>query len=223
MDGMIPQAVLDGVGVALSPLPVIAAIALLRTPRPLINSLSFVLGWVTHLAIMSVVLLAAVRGPGIPGGADLTRPLAVVLLAMGVLLMIGAVAAWRGRTDHAGRVRRWLGRLDKLSPRVVLLAGFLALSLNGKNTALTLSTVYGIERANAGVAESAAIIALFTVAGTLGVGAPLALYALLPDRASSLLDAWRLQLERHSRAIAAWALLGAGALLAISALLTLRG
>jgi len=148
-----------------------------------------------------------------------------VALAVSALfaLVIGALAMWRGRMENAGRLRHWLGRLEALSPRKAFLAGFLAVSLNAKNAALTLSVVHGIRSATAGVGESVAVVALFIVVATLGVCAPAALSIALPGRAGPLLEIWRLRLLRHSRALVAWVLLGSGTLLGVNAVLTLLG
>jgi hypothetical protein len=221
--GLVLRAVLDGVGVAISPLPVIVAIAWLSTRRPLINSLCFVLGWTIHLALLGAVLLAAVGGEQLLVGADLTRPLAVVLLVFGIVLVLMAVVAWRGGRGQAAWLLHVLGRLDRLTPRMALLAGFLSVSLNAKNAALTLSTVHAMESAHVGAGEGVAIAALFLLVATLGVAGPLVLSVLLPGQVDPLLAVWRVRLAQHSQTLVAWALLGAGALLNVSAFLTLRG
>lgn len=46
-----------GVGVALSPVPIIAVVLMLGTPRARANGPAFVLGWVAGLAVAGTVIL----------------------------------------------------------------------------------------------------------------------------------------------------------------------
>jgi hypothetical protein len=67
------------------------------------------------------------------------------------------------------------------------------------------------------------MIALFVVVATFGVGAPVAFSVAFPGSAHPLLEMWRLRLTQYSHTIVSCVLLGAGALLWISALSTLLG
>ena len=62
--GLLPSAV----GVALSPVPIIAVILMLGTPKAKSNGPAFMIGWILGLAIVSVVVVLAASGSGL--GAD---------------------------------------------------------------------------------------------------------------------------------------------------------
>lgn len=100
---MLSQAIGDllpsAVGVALSPIPIIAVILMLATPRARSNGLAFGLGWIAGLVIVSVVVLL------VAGGADTSSTtndaLNWVKLALGVAARRGRCPA--GRPDATGR------------------------------------------------------------------------------------------------------------------------
>ena len=64
MGEAIGQVLSLGVGVALSPVAIIAVVLMLGTPRARANGPAFVLGWVVGLAIVGTLVLIAA------GGAD---------------------------------------------------------------------------------------------------------------------------------------------------------
>ena len=77
------------IGVFASPLPVIIAIVMLFTPRPLPTSVTYVVTWIAGLTAVTVVLtLLASRLPGAQGdggwGAWLRVALGVILIAVAV-------------------------------------------------------------------------------------------------------------------------------------------
>jgi hypothetical protein len=51
-----------GVGVALSPVPIIAVVLMLGTPRARVNGPAFLLGWMAGLAIVGTVVLLVSSG-----------------------------------------------------------------------------------------------------------------------------------------------------------------
>jgi threonine/homoserine/homoserine lactone efflux protein len=97
MGEAIGQVLSFGVGVALSPVPIIAVVLMLGTPRARANGPAFVAGWVVGLALVgTVVLLAASGGDASEGGEPATW-VDVVKLVLGGLLALLAVKQWRGR------------------------------------------------------------------------------------------------------------------------------
>src|ERR1700754_5080940 len=85
-----------GVGVAISPVPIIAVVLMLATPRGRINGPAFLAGWAVGLGGVGTLVL----GPS--GGADATDDGAPapwtgwLKLALVVLLLLVALRQWRG-------------------------------------------------------------------------------------------------------------------------------
>jgi threonine/homoserine/homoserine lactone efflux protein len=85
----------SAVGVALSPVPIVAVILMLGTPRARSNGLAFAAGWVVGLVAVGVIVLL-VAGDADSSG-DTSTAVDVVVLLFGVLLLAVAVKQWRGR------------------------------------------------------------------------------------------------------------------------------
>src|SRR5262245_54929840 len=100
-----------GVGVALSPLPIIAVILMHVSRRARVNGPLFILGWLVGLGVVGVVVLA-VSGPSDANdNGEPARWVAALQLMLGVLLVVVAISQWRKR-PRDGKVvpmPNWMG------------------------------------------------------------------------------------------------------------------
>lgn len=146
--GLLPSAM----GVALSPLPVVAVILILGAPRARANGLAFAGGWVAGLVAVSTVVLALAQGAGTPGSAssDGTR---WGTLALGVVMLAMAGRQWRRRPVPAAAAvaREGLGAGgDAAAVAVFVVVGSLTVAgsvvwslVAGQRAAGPLATVRG--------------------------------------------------------------------------------
>ena len=107
---MLPAAV----GVAISPLPIVAVVLMLVTPRGRVNGPAFLVGWVVGIAAAGTIALLVAGGAGASEGGEPASGVAWVKLALGVLLLLLALRQWRGR-PHEGEeaaTPKWMGALD---------------------------------------------------------------------------------------------------------------
>jgi Sap, sulfolipid-1-addressing protein len=79
-----------GVGVALSPIPIIGVVLMLATPRARSNGPAFIVGWIAGLAVVGTLVLLAASGVASEQGepADWVSWLKLVL---GLLLLAVAL------------------------------------------------------------------------------------------------------------------------------------
>ena len=105
---MLTQAIGDllpaAVGVALSPIPIVAVILMLGTPKARSNGPAFALGWVVGLVVVSVVVLVVAGGADNPDSTS-SDTVNVIKLALGVAFLFMALKQWQGR-PKAGQPRR---------------------------------------------------------------------------------------------------------------------
>jgi threonine/homoserine/homoserine lactone efflux protein len=84
-------------GVAVSPLPIVAMILVLATPRGRVNGIVFGLGWVLGLAVLGAVVLALAGPADASDGGEPAAWTGWLKLLLGVLALLLAVRQWRGR------------------------------------------------------------------------------------------------------------------------------
>jgi hypothetical protein len=95
-------------GVAVSPLPIVAMILLLATPRGRVNGTLFGAGWLAGLAVLGAVVLALAAPADASAGGEPAAWTGWLKLLLGVLALLLAARQWRGRPPR-GRSRRCPG------------------------------------------------------------------------------------------------------------------
>ncbi len=211
------------VGAALSPMPIVAMVLVLVTPRARTNGPAFLLGWVLGIAVVGGVLLV-VAGPTDP--TDQGDPAAWVgwlQLVLGLLLVGAAVRMWRGRPQEGDAVERpgWMEAIATFTPlRAAAIGAFVGV-VNPKNLLLVVGGAAAVAQTGIPGSEQAVAWAVFTVIASIGVGLPLGIYLALGPRAADVLDRLEAWLVRESAVIMAVLCLILGVKLAGDALSTL--
>jgi hypothetical protein len=207
--GVLPEAV----GVALSPVPIIAVILMLVTPRARVNAPAFALGWVAGLAAVGVIVLAiASPADANDDGAPATW-VSVLKLVLGLLLLLFAVRQSRGR-PHGGKeaaAPRFMSAVDAFTPAKSAGAGVVLSAANPKNLLLAVAAAAAIAQTGISAGEQAVAYAVFAVIGTVGVAAPVVIYFALGDRAGPILDDLKGWMSRNNAVIMTVLLLVIGA------------
>ena len=194
-----------GVGVALSPVPIIAVVLMLGTPRGRVNGPAFVLGWIVGLAVVGAVVLLVAGGAGASDDAEPATGVGVLKIVLGVLLALIAVRQWRGRPrgGASGALPKWMRTIDTFTAARSAGIGVALSAVNPKNLLLTVGAAAAIAQTGVDTGEQAVALAVFIFVGTLGPGAPVAIYFALGERAKRLLDELKAWLGAHNAAIMA--------------------
>lgn len=178
--------------ISISPVPVIAVILMLRSPRPKAMGLGFLLGWITGIAVaVTVMTVVASAIPAAADSGDGSDPVAgTARLVLGAALLFLAVKKFRTR-PKAGEVQElpeWLNRINTMGSNKAPGFGFLLAALNPKNLmmALAAGVVFGGAHAGTGMVVGAA--AVFTVLAGLSVLVPVMLYFLAPVKVLGVLE-----------------------------------
>ena len=133
------------VGVAISPVPIIAVTLMLFSRRARVNGPLFLLGWVLALAVVSaVVYLVAVQG-GAATSSTASDSIAWGKIVLGALLLMLALRNGRKRPAPGAEpeVPKWMAGIDALAPGKALGLGFLLAGVNPKNLILTAGAATG--------------------------------------------------------------------------------
>ena len=183
MGQVIGQLLPVALGIAISPLPIVAGILMLMSPRARSTSVGFLIGWIGGIAIVVTVftLLSAV----IPAASeDTSKPvLGVIQLVLGALLILLAVRQWRGRPrgDAQPAMPPWMQQIDGMSFVATLGLGLLLSAANPKN--LLLGASAGVTLGAAGLAggDVTLVIVIFTVLAASTVLVPVLGFLLASD------------------------------------------
>jgi len=193
------------VGVALSPMPIIAMVLMLITPRAHANGITFVLGWMLGIAVAGAILLARASPSNESDEGAPSHWVSWLKLVLGLLLLMVAVKEWRARPAAGADapMPKWMSALDDLTP---LKAGGLAVLLGTINPKNLLFIVGGAAAvAQTGVSTGDQVVAwiVFTLIASVGVAAPLVIYFVMGDRAASILDGLKTWMARNNTAVMA--------------------
>jgi threonine/homoserine/homoserine lactone efflux protein len=205
MADAIGQVLAFGVGVSLSPIPIIAVVLMLGTPRGRVNGPMFLLGWVLGLAVVGTIVLVAASGASANDAGEPATWVDWLKLGLGVLLLLVAVRQWRRRPDagEAGALPKWMQTIDKFTPARALAIAVALSGINPKNLLLTVGAAAAIAQTGVDAGEQAIALAVFILVGTLGPALPVAIYFALGARAKHVLDDLKLWLAANNVAIMA--------------------
>lgn len=199
-------------GVAISPIPIIAAILMLLSPRARVTSVGFLLGWV--LGIVVAVTVFTLLSSILPEqDSDASNPAqGTIQLILGALLLLLAVGQWRKRPRRGVEpaMPKWMQAIDKMTFPVAFGLGFLLSAVNPKN--LLMGAGAGVDIGSAGltVGEIVLVIAVFTVIAASTVLVPVVGYLVAASKLRDPLDALRGWLEKENAVIMAVLLLVIG-------------
>jgi hypothetical protein len=191
------------VGVAISPVPIIAVVLMLVTTRARTNGPAFVAGWLAGLAIVGAIVLAVAGGADASDQGEPATWASVLELVLGVLLVLAAGRQWRRRPAPGVEPEppKLLQAIDGFSPIKSLGAGALLSGLNPKNLMLSIAAAAAIAQTGIPSGEQVVAYAVFAVIGTLGVGVPVVLYFVLGERAQGMLGRLKTWMGVHNAAI----------------------
>jgi len=199
-------------GVAISPIPIIAAILMLLSPRARVTSVGFLLGWV--LGIVVAVTVFTLLSSILPEqGSDASNPAkGTIQLILGALLLLLAVGQWRKRPRRGVEpaMPKWMQAIDKMTFPVAFGLGFVLSAVNPKNLLMGAGAGVDIGSAGLAVGEIVLVIAVFTVIAASTVLVPVVGYLVAASKLRDPLDALRGWLEKENAVIMAVLLLVIG-------------
>lgn len=199
-------------GIAISPVPIIAAILMLLSPKARVTGVGFLLGWIAGIVVVVTVfaLLA-----GIIPEADSTgsQPIVgAIQLILGAILLLLAVRQWRSRPKPGENpaLPAWMHAIDSFTVVKALGVAFLLSGVNPKN--LLLGAAAGVIVGDAALDAGATVIviAVYTVIAAITVAVPVIGYLIASARLAEPLAALRDWLQKENAVIMAVLLLVLG-------------
>ncbi len=189
-------------GVALSPIPIIAVVLVLGGGRARSSGPTFAIGWVLGLAAVCAVAAVLFDGAAAEGT---TASLAVYLLktAGGLFFLYMAWMTWKKRPRHGDRATLppWMASIGTLTPPKALTLGAGLSAANPKNLVLALTAAASVAEAGLDDVRTAAAVLTFVFLGSVTVLGPVLFHLVAPDRAARPLAAVREFMTDYSAVI----------------------
>ena len=212
MGSLIGEILPLAVGIAISPIPIIAVILMLLSPRAKGTSVGFMIGWLAGIVVAIVVftLLSSVIPQDSDGGSSAGG---VIKIIFGVLLLFLAFRQWRGRPAKGKQATmpKWMSAIDSMTVAKALGLGFLLAAVNPKNLLMAASA--GLIIGGAGLVFGqglALVIIIFVLLAACTVLIPVIGYLIASARLSGPLDRLRGWLVENNSTIMAVLLLVIG-------------
>jgi Sap, sulfolipid-1-addressing protein len=214
------------IGIAISPIPIIACILILFSVRARVNGPAFLVGWVIGIAVVTTVVVTltdATNANDETGGGPSIGDLLLLLLGLGAIAL--GVKQWRGRPKPGedAAMPSWMQAIDGFAPGRALLFGILLSALNPKNLGLAIAAGVVIDGAVAADGNEAALIVLFVVLASVSIAVPVLYMLVGGEGARRTLEGWRTWLAANNAAVMAVLFIVIGAKLVGSGLDALLG
>jgi Sap, sulfolipid-1-addressing protein len=191
------------VGVALSPIPIIAVVLMLTSRRARSNGPAFVIGWLIGLAVIGAIVLSVAGPAGASKSGSPATWVSWVKIVLGAALLLIAVRQFRGRPKDGDEAAlpKWMASIDSMKPLTVLGLAALLGGVNPKNLLLAVSAGASIAQTGISGADQAIAYAVFALIGTIGVGTPVVIYFALGERSATMLATLKDWMGRHNAVI----------------------
>ena len=190
-------------GIAVSPIPIIAAILMLLSPQARTAGLGFLGGWVAGIVV--AVVLFTLLSTLIPAAdPDESKPVAgIVKIVLGLLLLGLALRQWRGRpkAGESAALPKWMSAVDSMTATRALAIGFLLSAVNPKNLLMAVGAGVDIGSSGLTVGEATVAIVIFVLIASASVAVPVIGYLAAADRMRAPLESMRAWLGQNNAAV----------------------
>jgi hypothetical protein len=197
--GSLPLAV----GIALSPIPIIAVVLMLTSSKARVNGPAFVLGWLAGLGIVGAIVLAlAGAGNASQSGSPATW-VGWVKIVLGVLLLLVAARQFQGRPhdDEQPQMPKWMATIENTKPVTAAGLAVVLSAANPKNLLLAVGGAAAIAQTGIPGGQQALAYLIFALIATLGVGIPVGIYFAMGARSEKLLAGLKDWMSAHNAVI----------------------
>lgn len=204
-------------GIAISPIPVIAVIVMLFSARAKSNSIAFAATWFLAIALVGAGFIMLASGQEMIVSDEGEGGLEWVKIVLGILLLLMAANNFKSRPKKGEKpeMPTWLVKIEEFTP---VKSGGLAILLsviNPKNLPLIIAGALFI--AGSGQIDNTTWINLgvFAIIASFTVIAPVVYYFIAGKKAEKTLTTWKEWLSQNNAMVMFWLLLIVGVILLV--------
>ena len=202
------------IGVAISPIPIIAVILMLFSARAKSNGLAFVIGWMIGLTTAGGIILVLANAGVISPAADNSEPsttMSLMHFGLGILLLLLAYRNWQKRPEagEESEMPKWMAGIEGFTPIKAFGIAFLLSAVNPKNLSLTVAAALVLVQANLD-GGNWLLLFLFIVIASLTVAGPVVYFLIAGSNAEEQLTKMKVWLGQNNAVVMAVLLLVLG-------------
>jgi len=191
------------IGVALSPIPIIAVILMLFSKKARSTSLGFLIGWFLGVAVVATVVVFIANPTQQSTGGEASPMYAIVHILLGLLLLFVAYRDWKKRPKPGEEVTmpKWMSSIDTMSAGKALGLGALLAGVNPKNFALILAAGVAIAAAGLNSTQTIVALAIFIIVACISVATPVIVALVMGEKAVPTLNSWKAWLTHNNATV----------------------
>ena len=193
------------IGIAISPVPIIAIILILFSDRARVNGPAFLVGWVAGLAVVGTVVY--VVADAVNAGTDTSASDTVSWgkVVLGVVLLGLARRNWAKRPapGQPAELPKWLGTVETIAPSRAFVLAVLLSVVNPKNLVLTVGATAGLAQLALSTGDVVVAIAVFVAVSSLSIAFAVGYDRFGGAKARTTLDDLKVWMTEHNSAVMA--------------------
>jgi hypothetical protein len=191
------------VGVAISPVPIIAVILMLFSTRARVNGPLFLAGWAVALGVVSAVAYVLADAGDAATDGIASDVVSWGQIAIGAFFLLIAARQWRGRPapGAAPEMPKWMAGIDSFSPGKAFTLALLLAGVNPKNLLLSVGAGAALAQLGPTTTDAVASLIVYVVLGSITIAGPVVYYLVGGNRARAALDSTKGWLAVHNAAV----------------------
>ncbi|ORI25327.1 GAP family protein [Rhodococcus sp. 1168] len=187
------------IGVAVSPVPIIAAILMLLGKRAGSASISFAVGWIAGI-VLATTIFVLLGGAATGSEDDPSTTSSWIKLVIGVLLLGVGIRQWRARgAEHA--TPKWMSAIDDMTAVKALGVGFALAAINPKNLLMCIAAGVTIGGVALGAGQTVVAVSVFSILSASTVAIPVIGYQIAAQRLEAPLASLKEWLQANNTAV----------------------
>src|SRR3954466_15138722 len=203
------------VGVAISPVPVIAVVLMLLAPKAGGTRAGFLLGWIVGIGGVTTAFLLLASTLDLGGSGQPSTTASWVKLVLGALLLLLAVRQWQSRPEPGAPAKTpgWMAAVDRFTPVKAAGLGVALSAVNPKNLLLCVAAGATIAAGGLSGVQEVLSVVIYTVIAVYALSVPVLVHAVGRKRMAGPLESLHSWLTVHNGAVMATLLLVIGVVL----------
>ncbi len=202
LSSVLSDVLIAAVGVAISPLPIVAVILMLLSARAGTVAPAFAIGWLAGIVVAAGLIMVLVPESTAGDNGEPSTTSGVIKLLLGIAVLALAARSWRGRPQPGSPspMPKWMAGIDSMKPVTAIGLGALLSAVNPKNLALLIAGGISLAQVTGVGGQIVGLVLLTLVAGCT-VAAPVIGFMVARDRAAPKLDEIKAWLIEHNAAV----------------------